>query len=464
MTVLCVNSSTVYADIASAVAAEAGINYGVPTDFEQTGTSTGAVTFSGGSFASGINYYAVAGEETTGDIAIGAQCSGIITSSVNPLTISNLRTQRINDLVTTSIYTNLVGNGQGSQDVFTNGTFDNCIAHNCSEGWRGGDNAVTVNCTVVDATGIGFLSSKCTGAAALNTSNSAYVAPASGSVNYWADDSTGSDAITETTKTDIFENYAIGDYRIKPTSSVGVAGAGAFINSGGVIALEVDSVSNLNTLSESSLVTQSISFAVDNITNAQSLSNINLTQNSAISIDDLINAQSLSQPTLTQANILSVNYISNNQSLSDVTLSVASALSVDSIANSQLISDVSLSAAGQLSLDDVSNAQLTSSAELIKNHQFIVDSISNLNVLDVSSLNTDTNFIVQSISSAQTITSSGLIQHNILLVDSISNAQLLGVVTFNEDTQEIGTVTAAFKENDISVKYGVINLTVKFKE
>ena len=53
------------------------------------------------------------------------------------------------------------------------------------------------------------------------------------SSNAWAEDSNGSEAITEGTATDIFEDYAAGDYRIKASSSPGLAGAGAFINSGG---------------------------------------------------------------------------------------------------------------------------------------------------------------------------------------------------------------------------------------
>ncbi len=240
MTVLCVNSTVVYADIVAADAAEGGIDYGVPTRYEQTGTSSSAVVFSNSDYPSGFIYIATAGEETTGDVAVGAQMTAMITTSVTNGVIENLRTARVNSSAATGHHNqSLVGDGSGSIDVFEYsntlaGTDDNCIAHNCSEGWRAGatnNNHISTNCTVVDASGFGFLRPRCIDTVSLNTSSAAYLQEGASSSNYWADDGTGDNAITEGTPTDIFEDYAGGDYRIKASSSPGAAGAGAFINS-----------------------------------------------------------------------------------------------------------------------------------------------------------------------------------------------------------------------------------------
>lgn len=245
MTVLCVNSTVVYADITAAVAAEAGISYGVPTRFEQTGVSSSAVTFSDVDFLNSFIYIATSGEETDGTTSIGAQCTGLITTSVTSGLIQDLRTGRItfNNAVGHSNL-NLVSNGGGGDahlfDTVNAASSTNCIRYNCSEGCRAtatNDSYIETNCTVVDASGFGVLRPRAVDSVSLNTTSSAYLQVGATSSNYWADDGTGSNAITEGTPTDIFENYATGDYRIKATSSPGVAGAGAFINASSGISL-----------------------------------------------------------------------------------------------------------------------------------------------------------------------------------------------------------------------------------
>lgn len=238
--VLCVNSGVTYADITAADAAEGGTDYGVPTRFEQTGVSSSAVVFSNTDYPSSLIYIATSGEETDGTTGTGAQCTGLITTSVTNGVIQDLRTGRITfSSAVGHANVNLVSDGGGG-DVYlfaaNAASSTNCIRYNCSEGCRAtstNDNYIETNCTVVDATGFGVLRPRAVDSVSLNTSSSAYLQVGASSSNYWADDGTGSNAITETTKTDIFENYATGDYRIKPTSSVGVAGAGAFINSSG---------------------------------------------------------------------------------------------------------------------------------------------------------------------------------------------------------------------------------------
>lgn len=240
MTVLCVNSSIVYADITAADAAEAGIDYGVPTRFEQTGLSSSPVVFSNLDYPSSFIYIPTSGEETDGTTGVGAQCTGLITTSVVNGIIQDLRTGRITfPDASGHANVNLVSDGGGG-DVYLFGnnaaTSINCIRHNCSEGCRAtstNNNYIETNCTVVDATGFGVLRPRAVDSVSLNTSSAAYLQVGASSSNYWADDGTGSNAITEVTPTDIFENYAGGDYRIKASSSPGAAAAGAFINSGG---------------------------------------------------------------------------------------------------------------------------------------------------------------------------------------------------------------------------------------
>lgn len=284
-----------YTTLFLADSAAAGVDHGVPTQFEIDGTlASSAVTFSNADYPSSIEIYAKAGQETTGDIAVGAKQTGKITCSVANAYIHDIRTNDIQcDFNSVGqIFENIAGDGNGSLDVFTfnttaSQTFTNVLSHNCSEGWRANatnDNAIATNCTTVNATGFGFLRPRTVDCASLVTTSAAYLQIGGTSSNYWADDGTGSNAISGTA-TDIFENYAGGDYRIKAASDVGAAGAGAFINAAtGAYEIDIDSGSYTVTGTAINLA-QTRSMSIDVGSYLYTGSALSLLSNKSVSID-----------------------------------------------------------------------------------------------------------------------------------------------------------------------------------
>lgn len=90
MTVLCVESTIVYADGVSAVNAEGGTN----KTLRVSGTNSFAVSATSAQYNLGLIIIAESGEETQddGDINVGAKMSGTFSGSVDGLEIRNLRT------------------------------------------------------------------------------------------------------------------------------------------------------------------------------------------------------------------------------------------------------------------------------------------------------------------------------------------------------------------------------------
>lgn len=267
MPVLCVNSSITYSDIIAADAAEAGVDYGSPTVYQQIGSADqgGSLILSNSGYPSSFIYEASLGEETTGDINVGARCNANITTSVTDGVIRNIRTFVVNS-TNASNHTNenLVTDGSGGDPYIYSRTLAgqdiNCIVYNASDAWRTtatNDAHTTVNCTAVDCTGFGFLRPRCVNTVALNTGSSAYLQEGASSLNFWEDDGTGDNTIAEPTATDIFVDYAAGDYRISPTSSVGLAGAGAFIEAATGISITLDSGNYSKTVAEVQLLKSS---------------------------------------------------------------------------------------------------------------------------------------------------------------------------------------------------------------
>jgi hypothetical protein len=75
--VLVVQTGLTYTTLALADSAAAGVDHGVPTQFEIDGTlASSDANFSNADYLSSIEIYAKAGQETTGDIAVGAKQTG----------------------------------------------------------------------------------------------------------------------------------------------------------------------------------------------------------------------------------------------------------------------------------------------------------------------------------------------------------------------------------------------------
>ena len=255
----------------------------------------------------------------------------------------------------------------------------------------------------------------------------------------------GGNSLQNRTTADLV-NYAGGDFRTASASALSTAGSGGTfigfaLEASSGISITPDAILSSQTLSEPTLM-QGHSLSVNNIISANTVSESVLSQQGALSVNPVLSAQTISEPVFTQANVLSVNNITTANTISEVTLVIAGALGVDDLSSSQSITLTSFIQQNLLDVDDLSNAQTIS--------QSVID--------------TGLNLIVQDISSAQSISESGFTQHNIILVDPITSAQFIGVVNISGDGQDIGTVTASFKEDDISVKYGILNITVQFKE
>ncbi len=223
-----------------------------------------------------------------------------------------------------------------------------------------------------------------------------------------------------------------------------------------------DPISNLQTLSNVTLTQQNV-FAVDDISTAQTISSPSLTQQNILGVDDLETIQNISNVSLTVGGALATNDLSNTQTSTEPSLTQAHVLSVDNIETGQTLSNVLLSVAGALEVQGLTQAQVISSVSLVQQHLLNVDDLSQLQTLSNVTLGVEGVLSVDSILSQQTISTSSLITQVALLTDNITNQQFISVVAFDEG-QDIGTVTAAFKESGISVNYGIAQFTVKFKE
>ena len=234
MTVLCTNSGVTYADIASAIAGESGNVYLDRKEYIQSGMSTAAAEFTPVDHPLSFLYTAADGElVTSGDINSGAGTNSAIKSTVDGGEITGVRTGALIVLNSNNAKLRrvIVNAGNGSTDgIAFNDTLDaeDVLIHNCNDGFLSSLvrlNSSIVRCTVIGATRFGYAQGKFTDCVDVNSSNQGYFNESAGSSGTWENDGTGTDTITESPATDIFVDYAAGDYSIKADTSVGLAGA-----------------------------------------------------------------------------------------------------------------------------------------------------------------------------------------------------------------------------------------------
>lgn len=481
MTVLCVNSGITYADIIAADAAESGNSYGVPTRYEQSGTSTGNVQFINTDYPDSFIYTAAVGEESTGVIGVGAKCDGNITTTVTDGAITNLNTGVINVVNANSAYLRklVVDAGGGTIDgVSFNDTTDaeDILVYNCNDGFLSNvlvNNSLIKKCTVIGATRFGFAQGKFTDCVDINSSNQGYFNEAGASSGTWEHDGTGTNTIAESPATDIFEDFDKGDYRIKATSSPGLAGAGAFINSGGGndVILDVDngafSLSGSDVLFMASRIEQALTGNYN-----LSGSDINFSIGYTINLDGgiyslsgsatglVLNANTVIESgeyslTGTQVNLdLAKKSIiesgSYNLTGSDVTLiytpgGTGESLFVDSGVFLLTGSDINLKAIRKITVDSGSYELSGGEVKLIFN----------------------VGVPIQSGQYSLTGENVGLFANRVIIATNGSYT-LSGtsvILKYSGDTYKtIGTVTAGFAQDRYSVEYKLNTITVNFKD
>ena len=414
MTVLCVESTIVYADGVAAIAAEGGAN----KTFEVSGSVSFATTASSLSYPNGIVIRATSGEEPQddGDINLGAKMTGTFTSTVTGTDIRDLRTNRLSlGSAVNAVLRRLIVDGLGADAVAYNDTIDaeNIIIHNCDDGFISSvvrDNSIINKSTVIGAARFGYANGKVNNSVDVNSSNQGFFGERPGSTNLWENDGSGTNSITESPATDIFVNFSGGKYGLNATSSPAIAGAGAFIGTGGGTSVTINQAGQ-----------------------PQSIEQITLTQKSVVTIGGMMQPQSIEQVALSTISALSLNNLDVIQSVEEVSLSQAYLISVNPIAQAQSIDQVSLLVAGTLSVNDAVQGQQVEQTVLSVIASLSIDGLSNPQAIEqviLSAFNGST-VSINDVDQQQSIDEISLSQFNVVSVDDLSQSQLLESINFN---------------------------------
>ena len=171
---------------------------------------------------------------------------------------------------------------------------------------------------------------------------------------------------------------------------------------------------------------------VNNVSQAQTVGNVALTQHNVLSVDNILQAQSVDAPALTQHNALAVDNVNQSQAVDAPALTQHNVLAVGNIAQAQAIGNVDLVQYNMLAVDNIAQAQAVGSIALVEHHVLTVKNIAQAQAIGQANLTYHAPgaaaLIVQNVDQAQAVGAADLVQHNVLTVANVAQAQAVGAV------------------------------------
>lgn len=462
MSVLCVESGITYATGVAAIAAEGGAN----RTMQVSGSNSFATSVNSSQYSLGIVIIPNPGEETQddGDINIGAQMTGAFSCAAPNSEIRNLRTQRLTLTSAPNITIDrLISDGTGSDAIIFNDTItaSNIIIHNANDSVISSatrPNSNITNVTSVGATRFGFANGKFNDCVDINSANQGYFGEMPGSGNLWEHDGSGTNTITESPVTDIFVDFAAGKYGVLASSSPGLAGAGAFIQSAPPVGNSV-SISSIMPSMTSAL---SVSYTIPN--QSASIDSVMPGMQSSVTANYTIPGNSASivsvMPSMTSSITVTQTVPSYNSSIFSVMPSMVSAVNISNLppGNNSSIASVMPSMTSILSVSK-DNPQYSASIDSIMPSMV---SFVNLSVNNPG-YNASIESIMPSMTSSLVLTTSEPVTLD-LSISSTMPSMTSSLRLVNGDISEIGDITLSYVNDFISVEYTQSTITINYEE
>lgn len=165
------------------------------------------------------------------------------------------------------------------------------------------------------------------------------------------------------------------------------------------------------------------SLIVQNVSQAQSIDEVAITQHGVLAVNDVSQGQSADNVVVTIPGVLIVQDAGQVQTIDSVVLLQHNVLVVAAIDQSQSIDPVSITQHNVLAIDDVNQDQAIENVVLSVISTLVVDGVSQDQNIDSVALTQHNILVVDDVSQLQNIDPVVLAQHNVLVVNDVSQLQ-----------------------------------------
>ena len=196
----------------------------------------------------------------------------------------------------------------------------------------------------------------------------------------------------------------------------------AFDSGTGLVTLVINDISQAQTIDNIDL-TQQNTLAIQDTAQAQTIDNLDLTQAHNLVIADTAQAQTINNLNLVQSHNLEINGTAQSQTSDNIDLTQAHNLSIDDTAQSQTSDNLVLSVGGELTIADSSQSQTSDNINLTQAHNLVIAETTQSQSSDNLSLDQSSQLVIADTDQSQTSDNLILTQAHNLSVNNTTQAQ-----------------------------------------
>lgn len=171
-----------------------------------------------------------------------------------------------------------------------------------------------------------------------------------------------------------------------------------------------------------------ISLVIQNVSQSQSVDNIDLTQHNSLVVDDASQAQSVDGVVLIQHNSLDVDGANQTQSVDNISLTQHNVLVVNDASQSQSVENVVLTVDGQLEINSASQSQSADNISLTQHHSLVVDGTNQAQSVDTIALTQHGILVIDGASQSQSVDNVVLVPVSGLVIQDVDQDQFVDLI------------------------------------
>ena len=186
-----------------------------------------------------------------------------------------------------------------------------------------------------------------------------------------------------------------------------------------------------------------IDLLIDNLTQAQTLENLTLTQDHALVIDAITQAQTLENVTITQVHELVIANLTQAQTLDNLTVTIVTNLVIADLIQAQTLDNLTLTQVHELVIAALTQAQALDNLILTQVHQLVINALTQAQTLDNVTMTQVHQLVIAALTQTQTLDNLTVAIVTNLVVADLTQAQTLDNLTI---TQVYNIIIAALTQ------------------
>ena len=230
------------------------------------------------------------------------------------------------------------------------------------------------------------------------------------------------DSAINVTIQDVSQAQSIENIAVTQIHVVEIAGLGQAQSIANVVATQVHVVA-IDNINQSQSV-ENI-YTVDSLLQSQGIENITVTQVHVVAIDNVSEAQSIANVVATQVHIVAIDSLSQAQSIENIAVTQVHGVAIDNLSEAQSLENITVTTEAILTIQDIAQSQSIENIAVTQLHVVAIDNVSEAQSI-ANVVATQVHVVaIDNVAQSQSIANIDVTQVHIVSIDNLSQTQQL---------------------------------------